>query len=301
MDVCMSATLIDDSLSCLESLPVHATKYSNILKWHLKPGIETNILHYKYQGKIFVPLYTIGDSFCVAYWKEHPAVIIKFILGRLTSVDHSSVAGLIDFMMARALKSKLFVRVVHSTKLSSLQKIPANGFIKNTCYFTIRCWSSLAIFPVATPNMLPIIRLASYLGLSHPPYETFNSEREYEQFIFKKNFERLTSDLCEVEATSWVSLLLLVRCISKLDPKSEVARPFPIHPADQKKSNEFQHLRFPNYSSASLPSDEFQLTSDEIPESRGLELLGVDSSRRSKSPTGVSRLKPIAEDEEEAE
>jgi hypothetical protein len=299
MDTWIPEIPIDDSLSCLESLPVHATKYSNILKWHLKPGIERNILHYKYKGKVFVPLYTIGENFCVAYWKEHPAVIIKFILGRLTSVDHSSVAGLIDFMMARALKSKLFVRVVHSTKLSTLQKIPANAFIKNTCYFTIRCWSSLAIFPVVTPNMLPIVRLASYLGLSHPPYETFNSEHEYEQFICKKNFERLSSDLCEVEATSWASLLLLVRCIAKSDLKSEVALPFPIHPADQQKQNEFQHLRFPNYSSTSFNSDEFQPTSDELPEARGLELLGVDSSRRSKSPSCHSRLKPIAEDEAE--
>jgi hypothetical protein len=294
-----SELFIDDGLLSLKSLPVHASKYNNILKWHIKPGAQRVRHTYIYKTMQLVPLYTIADSFCVAYWLEHPAVIIKFILGKLTSVDHSAVAGLADFMMVRAIKTRLFIRVVHSTKLTALEKIPSNGFLRNTCFYTMRCWSGLAVFPGATPNMLPIIRLATYLGLAHPPYETFNSDQEYDQHIRQMSFEMMGSDISEVEASSWAALVALVRCIAKPEPKHDICLPFPVHPGDTSGLCDFQQMRFPNHSIVSLPADEAIISSEDDVGVNGIEVLGVDSNRRSKSPANRSKLLPIIEDESE--
>jgi hypothetical protein len=295
----VSEVLIDDSLSILKSVPVHVTKYNGILRWHVKPGSKRVRHTYVYKTMKLVPLYTVADSFCVAYWLEHPAVLFKFILGKLTRIEQSAVAGLVDFMMVRAIKTKLFVRVVHSTRLTALEKIPSNGFLRNTCLYTIRCWSSFVIFPAATPNILPIIRLASYLGLAHPNYTTFNSDQEYEQHIRQASFEMMGSDICEVEASSWVAQVDLLRRNGKLEPVNEVCLPFPLHPDYKFGMREFQQIRFPDHSVVSLTADEATVFAKEGGDRIRFEVLGVDPSHRCRSPANQSRLSPITEDESE--
>jgi hypothetical protein len=294
-----SEVLIDDSLSSLKSLSVHETKYNDILRWHVKPGAQRVCHIYVYKTMRLVPLYTIADSFCVAYWLEHPALLFKFILGKLTSIEHSAVAGLVDFMMVRAIKTKLFVRVVHSTRLTALEKIPSNGFIRNTYLYTIRCWSSFVIFPATNPNILPIIRLACYLGLAHPTYRTFNSDQEYLQHIRRMSFEMVGSDICEVEASSWVAQVDLVWRIGKSEPVNEICLPFPVHPDCRTGMWEFQQIRFPDHSVGSLPAHEANVSAKEDRGRIGFEVLEVDPSHRCRSPTNQSRLSPITEDESE--
>jgi hypothetical protein len=83
------------------------------------------------------------------------------------------------------------------------------------------------------------------------------------------------------------------------EPKNEISLPFPVHPGDNNGLYDFQQMRFPNHSIVSLPADEANISSEEDVGVNGIEVLGVDSNHRNKSPANQSKLLPIIEDESE--